>query len=358
MTRERAAQIAWIAGGVGMIGSAVGWMLAPTAFPHAWLAALTGWIGWPLGSIALVLIHALTGGRWGWAIRPQLATGIVTLPLVLPGLVPLLFVLPALYPWMHADVAAHLDNGFYLNAPFFYGRGIFYLVVWLALGALVLWALRHDNPQPMLCRIAPPGLILLALTITFAAIDYTLSMEPRFKSSVYGMLVGTEGVLLALSVSVAMAALVPGPDRSPTMEDLGKLMLGLLVLWAYLDFMQLLIIWQSDLPHEAEWYVRRTTKGWGVVAAIVAGLHFVLPFFALLWPQLQRSRRALGWVTALLVIIEIPRAWWIVIPAAGRGLSLVDLAAMLAVLGLAAAIALRAPRLLAPTRMVTVADHG
>jgi hypothetical protein len=196
----------------------------------------------------------------------------------------------------------------------------------------------------LLYRIAPPGQNLLALSITFAAFDFTLSMEPHFKSSVYGLLVGAEGVLLALSVAVSGAALAQPTDRG-AMQDLGRLMLGLLVFWAYLDFMQLLIIWQSDLPHEADWYVRRISGGWAIVAAVVAGLHFALPFFALLWPQVQRSRRAMAWVAALLVAIEVPRAWWIVIPSAGRSLSLVDVTAMLAVFGLAAAIALRAPRL-------------
>ena len=347
MTRNRIEEGAWIIGGVGLIGSAIGWIVVPAQFPHAWLAAVTGWIGWPLGSIALILIHALTGGRWGWAIRPQLVAGMVTLPLVLPALVPVLFVLRVLYPWTHADVAASLDNRFYLNASFFYTRGIVYLIVWLGLGALVLRALRQINPEPTLYRLAPPGLILLALTVTFAAFDYTLSMEPRFKSSVYGLLVGTESVLLALSVAV-MAVMLGGgvePEPSGATEDLGKLMLGLLVFWAYLDFMQLLIIWQSDLPHEADWYVRRTASGWGIVAAVVAGLHFVLPFFALLWPQMQRSRRVMGCVATLLVAIEVPRAWWIVVPAAGRSLSLLDGVAMFAVIGLAAGIALRAPQL-------------
>lgn len=357
MTLSRAELVAWIASAVGVLGSAIGWIVAPAQFPHAWLAALTCWVGWPLGSIALILIHALTGGRWGRAIRPQLVIGATTLPLLLPALVPLIFVLPALYPWMQADVAAHLDNRFYLNPQFFAGRGIAYLVVWLGLAALVLGTLRHEDPESILYRIAPPGLILLALTVTFAAIDYTLSMEPQFKSSVYGLLVGSEAVLLALSFAVAAAALVQPPDRSKTMEDLGKLMLGLLVFWAYLDFMQLLIIWQSDLPHEADWYVRRTTGTWAVVAAVIAGLHFFLPFFVLLWPQFQRSRRAMGWVAALLVIIEIPRAWWIVIPASGRTLSPIDLAAMLAVFGVAAAIALRARRLI-PHTIFTVADYG
>jgi hypothetical protein len=352
MTRDRAERGAWIIAGIGVLGSAIGWIVAPAQFPHAWLAALTCWIGWPLGSIALILIHALTGGRWGWAIRPQLVTGIVTLPLLLPALLPILFVLHALYPWMQADVAVHLDNRFYLNAPFFYGRGIFYLIVWLGIGALVLWALRHEDPEPILYRIAPPGLMLLALTVTFSAFDYTLSMEPRFKSSIYGMLAGAEGVLLALSIAVMAAVLVRQSPHSESLKDLGKLMLGLLVFWAYLDFMQLLIVWQSDLPNEADWYVRRTAGGWAIVAAVIAGLHFVLPFFALLWPQIQRSPRAMGWLAALLVVIEIPRAWWIVIPASGRALSLVDLAAMLAVLGSAAAIALRAPRFLRLADMV------
>ena len=295
--------------------------LAPAQFPHAWLAAVTVWIGWPLGSMALIFIHALTGGRWGWAIRPQLGAGIATLPLCMPALLPLLFVLHALYPWMHADVAAHLDNRFYLNAPFFYARSVVYLIVWLGLGGLVLRALRQENPEPILYRIAPPGLILLALTVTFAAIDYTLSMEPRFKSSIYGMLVGCEGVLLALSIAVLGVTLArPGRAAGETTR-LGQADARLLVFWAYLDFMQLLIVWQSDLPHEANWYVRGRLGGWAVVAAVVAacisscrsshcfGLRFSV-----------RGGRWDGWRRCC-VVIEVPRAWWIVIPAAGRTLS-------------------------------------
>jgi hypothetical protein len=344
MTRERAEQSAWIIGGGGLLGSVIGWIVAPAQFPHAWLAALTCWVGWPLGSLTLIFIHALTGGRWGFAIRGQLATGIATLPLVLPAVLPVLFVLPRLYPWMRPEVAAQLDNRFYLNAPFFYARGIVYLIVWLGLGVLVLRALRQKDPEPILHRMAPLGLILLALTVTFSAIDYTLSLEPHFKSSIYGMLVGSEAVLLALSVAVMGTAAARGAQGGETVHDLGRLLFGLLVLWAYLDFMQLLIIWNSDLPEEAAWYLKRLAGGWALVAALIAVFHFILPFFALIWPQVQRSRRAMGWLGALLVVIEVPRAWWIVIPASGRNLSLVDVVAMMAVLGLAAGMSLRAFR--------------
>ena len=123
MTRPQAECVAWMAGSIGLFGVIVGSIIAPATFPHAWLAALTAWLGWPLGCMGLLLIHALTGGRWGYAIRPQLVAGMSTLLLLLPAIIPLLIVLPTLYPWARPDAAAHLDNRLYLNLPFFLGRG-------------------------------------------------------------------------------------------------------------------------------------------------------------------------------------------------------------------------------------------
>ena len=172
----------------------------------------------------------------------------------------------------------------------------------------------------------------------------TMSLDPRFVSSVYGMIEISEMGLLALSVSIFAAALGLPPDDG-TVHSLGRLLLGLVVLWAYLDFMQVLIIWQSDLADEAPWYIVRSTGGWGIAAAVVAAGHFVLPFFALIWPQVQRSRRGIAVVAALLVLTAIIHGWWLVVPASGRGLGLLDVLAMLGLLGIAAALALRAPSL-------------
>ena len=193
-------------------------------------------------------------------------------------------------------------------------------------------------------RMAPPGLILLALTVTFAAIDFTLSLDPRFASSIYGMLVAAEAVLLALSIAVLGVSFVRRCDAAESTHDLGRLLFALLLLWAYLDFMQVLIVWNSDLPDEANWYLERLVGGWAGVAIFIAALHFLLPFFALIWPQVQRSRMALGSLAALLVVTEVPRAWWLVIPAAGRPLSPLDAVPMVAILGLATGMALRALR--------------
>ena len=345
MTTARLERGAWGIGGLGLIACAVVWRHAPALFPHAWLAALTCWLEWPLGSLALIFIHALTGGRWGLAIRTPLASGVATLPLLLPALLPLTIVLPALYPWLHADVAAGLDNRFYLNAPFFYARLAVYLSVWLGLSFAVQRALRLPDPQPKLERLAPAGLILLALTVTFSAIDFTLSLDPHFQSSIYGILAAGEALLLALSVAVAALTFAPRPHPAPpgTTQDLARLLLALVALWAYLDFMQLLIVWNSNLPAEAHWYLPRYSGGWAAVAILVAALHFLLPFLALIWPPVQRSDKALGALAALLVVTAIPRAWWLVIPAV-RSLSVTDGAPMLALIGLGAAMALRSHR--------------
>jgi hypothetical protein len=341
MMHERAELMAWAVGTIGLALALLGWLLEPTMFPHAWLAALSSWIGWPLGCLALLLIHTLTGGRWGEAIRPQLVSGVGTLPLLLPALLPLIFVLPELYPWWRPDAAVHLGNGFYLNRPFAIARAIIYLIAWYGVAAATMLALRLRRIQPAL---AVAGLLLLGLTASFAAIDATMSLDPHFSSSDYGMLAAAEAGLLALSVCLLLATTGP-PLPDEVLNHLGRLLQGLLVLWAYLDFVQFLIVWQGDLPYEAPWYIERASHGWGLLAGIVAIGHFLLPFIVLVWPPLRRSPRVLGATAALLILMEFLRAWWLVLPAAQRGFSWIDVAAMAAIWGFSAALALHGPPL-------------
>ena len=340
MSPER---IAWGVGGVGIVGCVIGWIVVPAVFAHAWLGALACWIGWPLGSLALLLIHSVSGGRWGYAIRPALVFGVLTLPLALLGVLPVLVELPALYPW--ARPGAALGNAAYLNVAFACGRAVLYLVVWLGLAALVLGALRRDDTaDAALYRLAPFGLIALMLTATFGGFDAVLSLDPHFNSSIFGMIVAGEGVLFALAVASLLTLLIaPPPPR--IIADLGKLLLALLLLWAYFVFMQLLIVWNSDLGSDAPWYVARVAHGWGIVAGVIALFHFLVPFLMLIWPQVQRSRRAMLAVCVMLVVSESLRGWWLVAPAQGRALSWVDVVAMLAFGGLAAGLGMRARRL-------------
>lgn len=285
-----------------------------------WLAALALWIGWPLGSMALLLIHRLTGGRWGDALRPALRAATATLPLLLPALLPVLLFPGVLYPWARPGEAAHLTNGFYLNLPFWYGRWAVYAVLWLGLAALTLLT------PPTETRVAAAGLPLLALSFTFAAADLTQSLDPLFNSSVYGFMQGSAAVLFALSLAVLAAA---RRAEDAAILDLARLLLTLVMLWAYLDFMQFVIVWESNLSYDAGWYVRRTQGGWGAVYAALAIFHFALPFFLLIVPSIQRSRRAVAGIAVLLAAAAALRAWWIVLPAMQSGFGIASVGCLL-----------------------------
>jgi hypothetical protein len=195
-------------------------------------------------------------------------------------------------------------------------------------------------------QLAPPTLILLMFSVTVVAVDTTLSLEPHFNSTAFGMVIAAEWALFALAVATLLAA-IAAPGDGNGLEALGKLLLGVVVLWGYLVFVQFLIVWNSDLASDAPWYVNRAEHGWGIVAYILFTFQFAVPLCVLVWPRFQRSRLALIAVSGLLVAAEVPRAWWLVLPSTGHNVRWIDGMAMLAALGLGAALTLRLPVLLA-----------
>lgn len=314
----------------GLACAALAWVFDPGRFHLAWLAALSLWLGWPLGCLALLFTHALTGGRWGEATRPALLAGVASLPLVLAALVPLGLGFHATYSWTHE---AHDAGRGYLTEPFLLGRTIFSVLVWLGLTVLLL--VRGAGP-----RLAAAGLILLAVTVTFASIDATEALDPSFGSSAWGMVMAAAMAVLAMALTVlGTAPAAPARIRA----DLARILLGLVVLWAYLEFVQFLIVWESDLPKESAWYQLRVQGGWYWITWAMVLLHFVVPFGALIFPQVQRSGRALAGVALMLVAGEVLRAWWVVLPAGGRLPSWPDVACVLAFVLVSLGMALLAP---------------
>ena len=314
---------------IGLVAAAIGWVTTPGVFAGAWLAALTWFASWALGSLGLLLIHALTGGRWGVVLRPALLAGSGALILLVPLAAPLALTAGRLYPWLSGPAPAGKD--FYLNAPFFAGRAIVYLVVWCGLAALTSNAAADEA---RLRRLAPGALAALALTVTFAAIDTGMALDPDFTSSVYGLIALAGAALLALSVAILATAL--GPVRSrDDWAYLGRLLLGLVVFWAYLDFMQFLIVWESDLTREAPWYLVRGQGLWGGIAWTLAIGHFGLPFALLLGGSAQRRPAVVLSVAGLLAALEMLRAWWLILPSLGHSPGWIDAAAVVGLAGLA-----------------------
>jgi hypothetical protein len=290
-----ASSVATLAGGAVC---ALGLPIDPEAVLRGWLAGWAFWIGFPVGALMLLLAHDLTGGRWGDTAKAPLKALATTLPVTALTFVPILLSLPLLYPWARPEEAQNLANTFYLNSPFFLARSAVYFVAWALLAVL---AGRGTS-------FAAPGLIVMGVTATFASFDWMMSIEPDWGSSIYGMLVISGALLTAL----AAAALVPAGENSR--KDLGSLLIAAILLWAYLSFMQFLIVWEGDMPTEITWYLKRLEGGWGWAAVAIVLGQGLLPFLALLWPPIKRSSRGLAAVCGLLLAAHLLESWWLVLP--------------------------------------------
>ena len=266
------------------------------------------------------------------AIRRPMEAGAMTLLALVVLFLPVLFGLQRLYPWARAGVVERAigtyPKSMYLNVPFFIGRAAFYFVVWIAL-ALVLshFSRRQDsspNPAPSLWlqALSGPGLVVLFVTSSFAAIDWGMSLEPQWASTIYGAMLITGDALctLALFTIVVVELSTAEPMRktatSSRLHDVGNLTLAFVMLWAYMAFSQFLIIWSGNLSEETPWYVRRTHGGWQWVALLLIGVHFFLPFFALLFRETKEHARLLVRVAWVILIMHLVDLVWLVVPAA------------------------------------------
>ncbi|HLW98069.1 MAG TPA: hypothetical protein VKR82_05445 [Candidatus Acidoferrales bacterium] len=324
------------AGIMGMVVSIPGLFSNPQQFFRSYLVAFVFWMGIPLGCLALLMMHHLTGGGWGYLIRRALESGTRTLWLMAILYLPLIFGMTYLYGWARPDAAAdpaYVQKHFYLNTPFFLTRSMIYFVVWVGLALLLnRWSSEQDGDAAQtgvqaaasakrLEGLSGPGLILWGMMVTFSSIDWVMSLEPTWFSSIYGMLIMVVQALSAMAFVVLVTRRLA--DREPLariatkqrFNDLGNLLLTFVMLWAYLSFSQFLIIWSGNMPEETSWYMSRARGSWAALAVILIILHFAVPFFLLLSRDVKRVPGALSWVAGLLVALTLVDVFWLVAPA-------------------------------------------
>jgi hypothetical protein len=320
-----------IAGVAGLLLSAAGLFLDREHFFHAWLTAWIFWTGIGLGSMGVLLLHNATGGDWGVEIRRILESAARTLPLSAVLFLPLLFGLGELYIWARPEVVAsdHLlrHKAPYLNVPFFLIRTALYFAIWIA---FTRWftrlSLEQDRQRSRaisrrLRLVSGPGLVVYMLTMTFASVDWVMSLEPHWFSTIFGALLIIGQVLSAFAFAVIVNVLFmeprsapPGNPESP-LYDLGNLMLAFVMIWAYLAFSQFLIIWQANLAEEIPWYLRRLTGGWQLVGLLLVLFHFALPFALLIWRGVKRKPKLLLRVAGLILFMRLVDLFWTISPA-------------------------------------------
>jgi hypothetical protein len=320
-----------MAGGGGMLICAVGLVLNPAQFVRSYLTTYLLLLGVTLGSLALVMVHQVSGGAWGVVIRRILGAATRTLPVLTALFIPIVLGMRYLYPWTDAVIVAH-DEALqwkrpYLNVPFFLVRAALYFAVWNGIAFLLnKWSLEQDSTgDPLMAKrmqkLAAGGLLGYGLTITFASFDWVMSLEPHWFSTIYGvLLMGGQGLAAMAFAIIALAWL---SRRAPLNElvtpnhfhDLGNLLLAFTMLWAYFGFSQYLIIWSGNLPEEAEWYVHRSAHGWQFIALTLVAFHFAVPFLLLLLRAAKRRGENLAKVAALLLVMRYVDLFWLTQPA-------------------------------------------
>ena len=336
MRPNRIQLTAIVLGLLGAVGCVVGAIFDPAAFFRAWLCSYLFWLGVPLAGITLVLVHDLSGGEWMATARGPLTAAALTMPLASLAGIPAFIGLHSLYSWTHP--APDLGNVFYLNPVAFFIRYGCYVVVWNVMAAFVVFGPREGRLpiSPALSWISGIALVALAFSTGFAAIDWILSLEPKFWSSIFPYTQSASWFNTGFALVLLTIALIgwPAVDRRKHMIDLTQILLATTIFWAYLEFMQFLIIWEENLKHEIPWYLKRLESVWHSAIYISAGLGFVVPFFVLLWAPSKRRRAIVATICALILISRLGNTWLLVMPEFDSGTSFwLDVAAVLALGG-------------------------
>ena len=343
---------ALIAGGVFLLALLGFLFINPTRFFQAYLVGWTFWTGISVGSLALLMLQHMTGGGWGFVIRRVLEAATRLLPIMALLFIPIILGAHSIYhEWLDPEALKQHQvvqmKTPYLNLPFFIIRAVVYFAVWIVL-ALFLnrWSLAQDRTADVrytknMRVLSGPGMIALIFTVTFASVDWYMSLEPEWFSTIYGFIFVAAWALSALAFVIAVMATLTSEDPMKRVvaplhfHDLGKLLLALVMLWSYFAFSQYLIIWSGNLPEEIGYYIQRTHGVWGATIISIGLLHFAAPFLFLLSRDLKRNPRRLVLVALLVLAMRMIDLIWMLEPAFGNHkLFWVDVIAMLGFGGL------------------------
>jgi hypothetical protein len=334
---------ALVVGMLGLVVSIIGWITKPEDFFRSYLVAFLLVLGLSLGSLGLLMLQHLTGGHWGILIRRPLESATRVLWLVVAFSVPLIFGMKYLYTthtvgdetrigWLNPPPVGQEGQlsdlqQKYLTHNFFLLRMVIYFVIWIGL----MWLFNRLSQEQDLNRDdralrgrfkrwAGPGIILYVFAMSFAAIDWSMSLSPHWASTIYGFLFVAGQAISAMSLMIITVVMLSRSEpfshiiQKRHLHDLGKLLFAFNMLWAYFSFSQLLIIWSGNQPEEITFYKSRLFGEWGVVAAMVLILHFFIPFFALLSRDVKRNQAVLPKIAMWLIAMRFLDIFWLTRP--------------------------------------------
>jgi hypothetical protein len=339
-------------GAAGIVASALLGAANPRQLYFSWLVAFLFFLSLGVGSLFFVLVHFAMQGGWGTLLRRAAENAMATLPLFVGLFVPVLLGMHELYPWSHElppgqDALIEWKRP-YLNEPFFLLRTAMYFACW---SAIALWyfgqSRRQDRTGELaislrLRRWSGPAIVVVALTETFAAFDWIMSLEPHWYSTIFGVyffsgsLVAVFSFLVLAAFALRRAGLMRGLITVEHFHDLGKLLFGFTCFWAYIAFSQFLLIWYGNLPEETVWYQPRLAGSWKAVSVLLAAGHFAVPFLFLMSRSFKRRSGLLALGAGWMLLMHLLDLHWLVMPALheeGFRPALLDLTTLIAIGG-------------------------
>ena len=339
-------------GVVGLVLAVVGWMIDADRFFHAYLTAFVFWTSLGLGGLFFTMLHHLVGAKWSVVVRRLSECIMMTLPYMAALLIPALLGMHSLYHWSHADAVAHdqalqMKSG-YLNVTFFTIRSVVYFAIWSYLAfRLYRLSLEQDKGDRdvitvQMKKVSAYGMLLFAVTLTYASFDWLMSLDPHWYSTIFGVYFFSGGLLsfVALTILIALALrrkrILAETITVEHYHDLGKLLFAFVIFWTYIGFSQYFLIWYGNIPEETIWYLKRWEGSWKAVSMVLLFGHFVLPFVALLFRATKRASAALWLLTVWILLMHWVDMYWLVYPSLlkeGASFSWIEPAAMLLVGG-------------------------
>jgi hypothetical protein len=329
---DRVQMRGWIVGGIALVVALFGWFHSPDQFYRSYLFSYLLVLGLTLGSLGLLMLQHLTGGRWGIIIRRPLEAASRNVPLMLVLFIPIIFGMKTLYSaWLdpsktQAAPLSDYQQHYLTHSGFLFRAGV-YFVIWLALMFFFnTWSRQQDGePENLTVRgrmkaVSGPGVILYVLAMTFAAIDWVMSLSPHWASTIYGFIFVAAQAITSMAFMIVVVIFLSREEpyssalSTNRLHELGKLLFAFNMLWGYFDFSQLLIIWSGNQPEEISFYRSRLTGEWGVVAVIVLIFTFGLPFLILLSQEVKRTPRLITIVAIWMLLFRLVDLYWMTRP--------------------------------------------
>lgn len=330
ITESSAGKKALIIGLIGLAAVVMGAFVDRERFFHAYMLAVLFWVSIGLGGLFFTMLHHITGATWSVVVRRLSENMMATIPIGAILFIPILFGMHDLYHWSHPELVAadkmlQMKSAF-LNVTFFSIRTAIYFTVWILLGRALYNASRKQDIEPekdhltRMRNLSGGGMVLFALTITFAGFDWLMSLNPHWYSTIFGAyffagsLVSVLAMLTFVAIYLNRKGVLGDKITLEHYHDLGKLMFGFTVFWGYIGGSQYFIIWYANLPEETVWYLDRWQGSWQYVTLLIVFGHFALPFITLIFQQVKRNLTIMRLVAGWILLMHAVDLYWLILP--------------------------------------------